>query len=433
MFIRRVSSCTALTERSSSALRERSNSRPTPGVHPQSLLIARLALLAVVSISLFVFAPGALAAGPATVTVEVEGLSETKLPPTQVTTTTNPVVKNNTEGNPEGSCSGTSALGALQLASTGNWSGPWSSKFNQYEIFTIEGETHLFEPSSKANYYWSFWLNDHESTEGACEAELGAGDRVLFFPACFGEACPPSPTPLGIEAPTSADAGESVTVTVKQYNSEGEATPAAGATVSGGGTSATADPQGHAAMKFSGDGTYTLEATGSPEAPTPGVRTETTICVHEGNDGTCGTKAPVQSGPSVIQSMPIVNATPPPVIAKIAGLSSGHVYSRRKAPRVLQGTVTVPGGALLRDVEISLKRRHDGRCFQFSARKGRFIAIKCGKSAAFFSVGAKASFSYLLPAHLPRGSYTYDVQAVSGDGQTTKLTPGVSGVVFYVH
>jgi hypothetical protein len=411
MFVRRIGSRPAVLRRVSS--------RP---------VVAVVALL-----SILVFASSALGAGPATVTVEVEGLNETKLPPTQVTTSTAPVVKNNSEGNPEGSCSGTSAVGALQLASGGNWSGPWSSKYNQYEIFTIEGETHLFEEGSKANYYWSFWLNDKESTEGACEAELAPGDRVLFFPACYGEYCPPSPTPLYLEAPSIAEAHEPVTITVSQYNTKGEASPAAGATVSGGGTSATTDSQGHAVLRFYGDGTYTLEATGSAEASTPGVRTEATICVHEGADGTCGTKLPVQPVLGGSQGSQVVNTPPPPVAAKIAGVNSGRVYTRRKAPRVLKGTVTVPAGALLREVEISLKRRFRGRCYQFSGPRGRFVAVKCGRSAAFFSVGANPSFSYLLPARLPRGSYTYEVKAVNGAGQTTKLTDGVSGVVFYVH
>ena len=50
--------------------------------------------------------PRALAAGPATVTVRVEGSTETKLPSTVVTTTTASVVK---DGNPAHACSGTSA------------------------------------------------------------------------------------------------------------------------------------------------------------------------------------------------------------------------------------------------------------------------------------------------------------------------------------
>ena len=59
--------------------------------------------------------PVALAGTPASVTVRVEGLTETKVPPAQVTTTTEPVVK---DGKPADSCPGTSAAGALQL---GDW------------------------------------------------------------------------------------------------------------------------------------------------------------------------------------------------------------------------------------------------------------------------------------------------------------------------
>jgi hypothetical protein len=389
-----------------------------------AMLLSLLALLAL--------AATAPAAEPATVTVEVEGVSETKLPPTQVTTTTAPVIK---DGEPEHACPGTNAAGALQLATAGNWGGKWyggeikEGKFKGlgYAVETIEGESHAFG----SGYYWELWLNDKAEEEGACEAELHNGDQVLLFPCPETGTCP---TPLGIEAPTSANAGEAVTVAVKQYNANGEASPAVGATVSGGGTSAIADFQGHAVMRFSGDGTYTLEATGSPEAPTPGVRSETTICVHEGNDGTCGTKAPVQSGPgSLLGSEPIVNTGPPQlVLAKIAGVENGHIYPRRKAPRVLKGTVAVPAGQQLRDVEISLKRRSRGHCFQFSGLKGRFVAIKCGKAAAFFSVGTNPSFSYLLPARLSRGSYTYEIEAGDGAGQATKPIDGVSRVVFRV-
>ncbi len=55
---------------------------------------------------------------------------------------------------------------------------------------------------------------------------------------------------------------------------------------------------------------------------------------------------------------------------------------------------------------------------------------KCRPS--FFSVGRSESFSYLLPARLSRGHYTYEIEAVNDAGQTTKLTAGVSRVVFDV-
>jgi hypothetical protein len=395
-------------------------------IHSRStfLVIALFCLLAPAS---------ALATGsPAAVTVRVEGLTETKVLPTAVTTTTTPVVK---DGNPADSCSGTSAIGALDAATAGNWAGPWEAKFNQYSIFTIEGETHEFEESAPANYFWSFWLNDRESELGACETELQAGDRVLFFPSCYGTSCPmPEPTPLEIEAPPTANVGEAVAVTVKQYNAKGEASPAVGASVIGGGAGASTDPQGHATLKFIAGGAYTLGVSGAPAGP-PAVRTETSICVHAGNDGTCGTQiiACAMEASAVSCGGPPRVVPPPPLVetAKVGGVKSGRVYSRRHAPRILKGDVQIPVGGVLKDVRISLLRRLGKRCFAFSGIEERFVRARCG-ARRFFSVGSTESFSYLLPTALPAGRYAYDIEAVNASGHATKLVAGVSHVVFYV-
>jgi hypothetical protein len=385
------------------------------------------AFLLVGALLCLVVPASAVAGGPATATVRVEGLTETKLLPTSVTTTTTPVSK---AESPTDTCPGTSALGALQLATAGNWSGPWEAEYSQYAIYTIQGETHEFEESSKANYYWSFWLDNKEATVGACAAELQAGDQVLFFPACYGAACPtPEPTPLAIEAPTTANAGEQVNVTVEQYNSKGEAAPAVGANVGGDGTSAVTDSQGHATLKFAGDGTYTLRVTSGFEEP-PAIRDETTICVHEGNDGTCGTARPgapnINTGPPTVNVTPAVGDT-----AAVGGVKNGHHYSRRKGPRILQGLVQAPAGGTLREVRISLQRRKGKHCTVFSGTKETFVRAHCG-TTRFFSVGDAESFSYLLPASLPPGRYVYDIEAIDGTGKPTKLVPGVSHVVFYV-
>src|ERR1700730_6373799 len=171
----------------------------------------------------------ALASESTQVTVRVEGLTETKLLPTPVTLAGTPLVK---DGNPEHACPAHSALAALDLATGGNWGGPWNSKFKQYELFTIEGETHLFEPEAKANYFWSFWLDEKEAEAGACEAQVNAGDRVLFVLGCFGESCPqPAPAPLGIEAPNRANMGEPVHVTVRSFSRTGVSAEVSGATV----------------------------------------------------------------------------------------------------------------------------------------------------------------------------------------------------------
>jgi hypothetical protein len=405
-------------------------SRPRALSGPPLALVAVLLSLLV----LLVLAAAAPAAEPATVTVEVEGLSETKAPPMQVTTTTAAVVKNNAAGMPEGSCPGTNAAGALQLATAGNWNGKWyggevkEGKFKGlgYAIEMIDGESHAFG----SGYFWQFWLNDKaEEEEGVCEAELHAGDRVLLFPCSESGVCP---TPLGIEAPAVANAGEAVTVTVKQYNPKGEASPAVGANVAGGGMNATTDSQGHTTMRFSGDGTYTLHASGSNEGP-PAVRSETTICVHEGNDGTCGTSTTVSSSPVRTPSSTTTNPSSTGVFALVARASSvsdGHVYPRRHAPRLLSGTVIAHSAVT--SISLELRRRFKGRCSTYNATLERFVKARCGTGSVFKVANGGTSFSYLLPAKLPPGRYVLDIHSTDAAGNHTALVRGSTRTIFYV-
>lgn len=388
-----------------------------------ALGVTCLVLVAAVSL----FASTAFATGPATVTVRVEGVTETKLPPTVVTTGTSPVVK---DGNPAHACSGTSAAGALDLATGGNWGGPWNTGFGEYEIFSIEGESHPFEPGAAANYFWSFWLDEKESQVGACGAELQAGDRVLFFPSCFGTACPPNPLlPLAIEAPASANVGESVSVVVKRYSSEGEAAPMGGATIAGGSVPVTTDSAGHATLTFSSTGTVTLRAS-APET----VRTETNLCVHNGADGLCGTQSPA-SPQSSAGSGSVVTASgaqykgPFALVAGVGSVLDGHVYRRGHAPRLLSGQIRAH--ASVTSVSLELRRRDGRRCFAYDGTTERFRRARCG-TGTFFKVSNSGTFSYLLPEGLRRGRYVLDVQATDLAGNRTTLARGTSRLVFYV-
>jgi hypothetical protein len=375
------------------------------------------------------FASSAIAAGPATVTVRVEGLSETKLPATQVTTNTTPVVK---DGNPEHSCSGTSAIGALEFATAGNWSGPWNAGFKQYEIYSIAGETHLFEPAATANYFWSLWIDEKEAEVGACGAELQPGDRVVLFPGCFGSACPAALLPLGIEAPASANVGEPVSVTVKRYSASGQASEAAGATVTAGASTASTDAKGHATVSFAHTGQVTVRA----EAP-ESVRDEVTLCVHNGNDGNCGTQAPGSSAPSVgggsntsgVATFVSRYTGPYALVAGTTGLIDGHVYRRGQAPKVIAGSILAHSA--VSSVSIELRRRYRGRCYAYDGTRERFRSAHCG-TGSFFKVSANGAFSYLLPEALEPGRYVLDVQASDIAGNRTTLARGSSRLVFYV-
>jgi hypothetical protein len=383
--------------------------------------------LGVVGLCLMLFVPAALAAEPASVLVRVEGAGETLVAPTAVTTTTAPVVK---DGNPADACPGTSAAGALELATKGAWSGAWFSGLG-YAVETIAGESHLFEAGAAANYFWSFWLDNKPASTGICEAELSPGDSVLFFPECFSEtgACPPSPNPLGMVATPVAEVGSPVTVNVTSYaNATGVASPAVGATVTGRGTSATTDSSGKATLTFSAPGTVVLQASA------PGsVRTEASVCVHSAGDGACGSTGLSGSaggqGGGVLGFSAASYKGPYAVVAKVAGLIEHHSYPRGRAPRLLAGTVLAH--TTVASVSLRLRRSYKGRCYAYNGASERFGSARCGHGS-FFKVGTRSSFSYLLPESLPAGRYVLDVQANDVAGNRTTLARGTSRVVFYV-
>ena len=109
---------------------------------------------------------------PTQVSVRVVGAAPAftpLVPLTLVTTTTAPVVKDG------GNCSGTSAAGALDIATKGNWEGHWNSGFSDYEVISIEGQAYPFEPGSSKNYYWSLWLDGKETSTGICGTQLTRG------------------------------------------------------------------------------------------------------------------------------------------------------------------------------------------------------------------------------------------------------------------
>jgi len=376
-------------------------------------------------------ASAAVAAGPATVTVRVEGLKETLVAPTQVTTTTEPVVN---DGKPADSCLGTSALGALQLATGGNWSGPWNSKYSEYEIYSIGGENHEFEPGASANYYWSFWLDEKESEVGACGAELHPGDRLVFFPACYGTTCPPNPTPLAIEAPASANVGEPVVVTVKKYNFSGEGAYAAGVTVAGADAPATTDASGRAALTFCHPGETTVRVS----APNS-VRTEAAIHVQAGNDGSCETQAASgttgggsstsEGGVAGFRGAASPYKGPYALVADVADLIDGHMYKRGHAPRVLSGSIRAHSAVSA--ISLELRREYRGRCYAYEGIRERFLPARCG-NGSLFKVSSDGAFSYLLPSTLAPGRYVLDVYAADVAGNRTALDRGSSRIVFYV-
>jgi hypothetical protein len=335
-------------------------------------------------------------AGPGNVAVRVEGDSQTLLPRTVVTTTESPVGK---PGQP--TCDGTSALGALDRATGGDWSGPYDPGFQTYSLQTVKGETHDGATSS----YWAFWINYAYASMGVCGQQVQEGDDLLFMPECYASGCSPASPLRVIGLPATVAPGAAVTVNVVQYSppvypaTDTTSAPAAGATITSGEATATTGADGTAQLTFSGSGARSVQAT------KPGnVRSATeSTCVTTGSDGVCGTK----------------DAEAP--VASFSRLKDGKVYARKRAPRKLAGSVTPDPSGLL-SVRLSILRAVGDRCWAFEGASERFERHRCGGHRSF-RIGDRADWSYLLPARLRKGRYTIRAVAIdkAGNDSVTKV------------
>jgi hypothetical protein len=339
----------------------------------------------------------------ATVTVRVEGDTTTLVPLTSVTTQPGQIVK---DGNQAHSCDAEHAIGALELATGGDWNGTWFNGLG-YSVDTVKGETH----NGANNDFFSFWIDGKSASQGVCDQTLADGDQLLFYPDCFGAGCQ-SPSPLDLTVPATAQKGAPFNVHAVTLDGSGGSSPAAGVTVTAGGASATTDSAGDAALTVATTGSLEVRATKPGTVRSTGDR----VCVHDGNDGTCGTTSPSgstsSSSPAQTQTANTTLRDTTAPHASITTISEGHVFAHGRGPRTLHGTVAgEPAG--LHIVKLRLTRNDGGRCSYFSGRFERFRPARCGASnGKWFGIGTAADWSYLLPSALPRGRYVLDVNAV---------------------
>jgi hypothetical protein len=328
-------------------------------------------------------------AGP-TVTVRVEGENGTLLDSTRVTLPDSDTLAC-------GNAGAHTVADALDLATGGNWD---RQPFTQ----TILGETHDNTPDD----FWSEWIGSsagYVPGQGVCNDVLKEGDEALLYATRF--VSPATHFPLALEGlPAAVEAGKPVTVTVVAYESQDfttvTRTPVAGATVSGGGTSAVSGANGTAVLVFAQPGEVVLRAS----------KAGSVVSAARGVTVTAPGAAPPPAPPTARDT------TAP--TATIAGLRNGRVFSRKRAPRELRGTVSAdPSG--IKSVRLSIVRRNKGRCWAFDGRSERFERHRCGGSRSF-RIGDGAEWSYLLPKRLPRGRYTIRVAAIdkAGNGAATQ-------------
>ncbi len=354
--------------------------------------------------------PSVAGAAEPSVTVRVEGTSDTLLARTAVPLTGAPVVR---DGN---SCSGDSAAAALDRATGGAWGGTWNAGYSDWELLQVKGESHSFAAAA----YWGFFLDEAVANLGICGQKLQDGDRLLFAPA------PSNFDPIGVltldGVPATVAPGTPFTVTVKRtatgygpppdYLPVVETLPIAGAAVAlpGGGT-ATTGADGTAAITLGSGGPATLRAVKDGEVRSAAEP----VCVTAGSDGLCGSVTPTPGS----GTRAAMDASP--AVALISSLREGARFTRRSAPRTLSGTVRTDASGL-KDVLLRLTRRSGARCQAYDGARERWVrAPRCGtEGGRFFSVGSRASWSYLMPGALTAGRYVLDIRTVDGAGNVSR-------------
>ena len=210
---------------------------------------------------------------------------------------------------------------------------------------------------------------------GLCDPAfaLQEGDDVIILVDCYSanQACETA-QPLRLSGvPPRVAPGQTVTVRVDEYGVEDPnalptttiSGPAAGVTVSNG------ERERHDGCGRHGAADVPRRRPGPVTATKPDrVRTAGVTCVTSGSDGNCGTQVP--PGTPLGTEDPDDKTAP---VASFSGLRTGKVFSRRKAPRELKGSVTAdPSG--LKSVRLGIRRKLGDRCWTFDGGVGALRA-----------------------------------------------------------
>lgn len=197
----------------------------------------------------------AVASGPTSVNVRIEGQTRTLLPATSVRTRSGSITKG---GAPAGACPATTAAGALDVATHHKWQGSYGTY--GLSVTSVLGESHPFT----SKYYWSIFVNGRYASAGICGLKLHRGEQLLFA------AVPDKGTeyPIVLSAPAHATTGGAFTVTATSFGAKGAAKPLAGVSIKGGGvtnqqgtTTVTAATAGKLHLTASRTGYIRAEAT----------------------------------------------------------------------------------------------------------------------------------------------------------------------------
>jgi hypothetical protein len=346
--------------------------------------------------------PPAAAADPVTVNLRVEGPSKTLFEGPVSTDVRDFRFTNDPTSH---RCDGTAALGGSSArpvptrgavlaeaaeAAPFDLEGTWNDEFGP-SFTRIADEDVGFDPAT--NKYLAEYENGQFASLGACSDDARSGDDVLF---AYGDG---SEILLALSGPAQGTPGGSATLKVTD---SATGAPVAGASV-GGATSGA-------------DGSVSV----GPLASVPHVdfKASKSGAIRSNRLRVCVTQRDCR----------MLDSGQPN--ARVRGIRDGRVFRHGKGPRVIRGIVGAePAG--LRAVRMSLQRKLDGRCRDYSVPRAQFVRRRCGEHRSF-KVSSESDFSYLLPKRLARGRYDLRLIAVDRAGKRDRVRRGKNRVVFTV-
>jgi hypothetical protein len=277
--------------------------------------------------------------------------------------------------------------------------------FEHFPAFSATLVQRIGPDANAGSVGWQYRVNHVAPAVGADQRALSQGDSTLWY---YG--APDGARELDV-AP-SADrvrAGEAFTVAVTSYSADGAAAPGAGATVSYGAATATADQAGRASFVAQAAGTRAVSATRAGD-----IRSAArAVCSFADDPASCN--LPPAGGPGAGPA-----AGGGDTVAPGSRVLRPRIGSRVRVARAILG-VAGPDRSDVARVEVALARRVGTQC-RFRARSGGLTAPRpCARQLFVAARSSGGNWSLGLRRGLRPGVWRVWSRAVDGAGNRERV------------
>jgi hypothetical protein len=414
-------------------------------------------------------------AAAATVSLRVESAGGPLVPRTTVTTPAAAVLPPGASA--DQTCPANSVIGALDVATGGNWSGTWSDQAG----WSIDRIGNVFATPALGRR-WVTYINRSYVNDSACHATVSDNDTVIIYPLCttsFLQCFSGAPLVMTTLATSSPGVrlGVQVMEITTTFSPQGVGTsewaPSIGASVVGPLNTAVTDNYygyGYASVDLADRGPNTVSVRKAGFVPD-----RTSVCVTDGNDGFCGSPSP---GSTPFNPYNFCDATGndglcgttdlKPPTTHITEPVNAKKYAAGAHPRFLKG-VTDFDASEVKEVRLRLMRKSRvtatktvkkrvvvkkkvhgkvvrkrvlkktkkrvkvTRCYSWKIATSTWAQLKACNLALVppFNADGTVAWSFEFLQALPTGTYTLSAMSVDGVGNVeTQQTPGLNFITF---